>query len=111
MGSTPWTSYVREKAGHALIGARQWIPREQIEDRVKSLVMGLPLDLEAEPPQTMPLCQLPRGLCQAGRQIGEDMVFDGFGSVIACSGGVEDGEVGARQRGGPRGRRPARRRE
>lgn len=38
-------SYVRERAGHALIGARRWIPREQIEDPVKSLVMGLPLGL------------------------------------------------------------------
>ena len=37
--------YVREGAGHALIGARQWIPREHIGDPVKSLVMGLPLDL------------------------------------------------------------------
>jgi hypothetical protein len=37
---------VREKTGHALIGARQWIPREHIEDPVKSLVTGLPLDLE-----------------------------------------------------------------
>ena len=36
---------VREKTGHALIGARQWIPREHIEDPVKSLVTGLPLDL------------------------------------------------------------------
>jgi SRSO17 transposase len=39
-------SCVREKTGHALAGARQWIPREQIEDPVTSLVMGLPLDLE-----------------------------------------------------------------
>ena len=38
--------YVREGTGHALIGARQWIPREHIEDPVKSLVTGLPLDLE-----------------------------------------------------------------
>jgi SRSO17 transposase len=38
-------SYVREQTGHALIGARQWIPREHITDPVKSLVMGLPLDL------------------------------------------------------------------
>ena len=37
--------YVREGTGHALIGARQWIPREHIEDPVKSLVTGLPLDL------------------------------------------------------------------
>jgi SRSO17 transposase len=43
--NTVHLSYVREKTGHALIGARQWIPREQIEDPVKSLVMGLPLDL------------------------------------------------------------------
>jgi SRSO17 transposase len=43
--NTVHLSYVREKTGHALIGARQWIPREQIEDPVKSLLMGLPLDL------------------------------------------------------------------
>jgi len=43
--NTVHLSYVRDKAGHALIGARQWIPREQIADPVKSLVMGLPLDL------------------------------------------------------------------
>ena len=39
-------SYVRERTGHALIGARQWIPAEQIGDPVKSLIMGLPLDLQ-----------------------------------------------------------------
>ncbi len=39
-------SYVREKTGHALAGARQWIPREHIEDPARSLVMGLPPDLE-----------------------------------------------------------------
>ena len=39
-------SYVRARTGHALIGARQWIPREHIEDPVRSLVTGLPLDLE-----------------------------------------------------------------
>jgi SRSO17 transposase len=44
--NTVHLSYVREKTGHALIGARQWIPREHIEDPVRSLVMGLPLDLE-----------------------------------------------------------------
>ncbi len=43
--NTVHLSYVREGTGHALIGARQWVPREQIEDPVKSLVMGLPLDL------------------------------------------------------------------
>ena len=44
--NTVHLSYVREKIGHALIGARQWIPREHIDDPVKSLVMGLPLNLE-----------------------------------------------------------------
>jgi SRSO17 transposase len=43
--TTVHLAYVREKAGHALIGARQWVPREQIEDPVKFLLMGLPADL------------------------------------------------------------------
>ena len=43
--NTVHLAYVREGTGHALIGARQWIPREQIEDPVRSLIMGLPLDL------------------------------------------------------------------
>jgi SRSO17 transposase len=43
--TTVHLAYVREKAGHALIAARQWIPREHVEDPVKSLVMGLPEDL------------------------------------------------------------------
>ena len=43
--NTVHVAYVREKTGHALIGARQWIPREHVEDPVKSLVMGLPPDL------------------------------------------------------------------
>jgi SRSO17 transposase len=43
--NTVHLSYVQEKTGHALIGARQWIPAEDIKDPVKSLVTGLPLDL------------------------------------------------------------------
>ena len=43
--TTVHLSYVRERTGHALIGARQWIPAEHIGDPVKSLVMGLPGDL------------------------------------------------------------------
>jgi len=35
---------VREGTGHALIGARQWIPEEHIKGPVKSLLTGLPLD-------------------------------------------------------------------
>jgi SRSO17 transposase len=43
--NTVHLSYVREKTGHALIGARQWIPAEHIQDPVKSLLTGLPLNL------------------------------------------------------------------
>ena len=43
--NTVHLSYVREKTGHALVGARQWIPSEDIADPVRSLVTGLPLDL------------------------------------------------------------------
>ena len=43
--NTVHLSYVREATGHALIGARQWVPAEDIADPVKSLVTGLPLDL------------------------------------------------------------------
>ncbi len=40
--NTVHLSYVREKTGHALIGARQWIPREHIGDPAKAVAMGLP---------------------------------------------------------------------
>src|SRR5208282_4828172 len=43
--NTVHLAYVREKTGHALIGARQQLPREHLEDPVKSLLMGLPLNL------------------------------------------------------------------
>jgi SRSO17 transposase len=43
--TTVHLAYVRERTGHALIGARQWIPQEQVDDPVRSLVMGLPGDL------------------------------------------------------------------
>jgi SRSO17 transposase len=46
--NTVHLAYVREKTGHALAGARQWIPAEDIADPVKSLVTGLPLDLRFE---------------------------------------------------------------
>ena len=49
--NTVHLSYVRERAGHALIGARQWIPGEHIADPVRSLLMGLPLDLEPSAPR------------------------------------------------------------
>jgi SRSO17 transposase len=40
--NTVHLSYVRQGTGHALIGARQWIPREQVTDPVTSLATGLP---------------------------------------------------------------------
>jgi SRSO17 transposase len=43
--NTVHLAYVREGTGHALIGARQWIPREHLADPVLSLVTGLPIDL------------------------------------------------------------------
>jgi hypothetical protein len=44
--NTVHLSYVREKTGHALAGARQWIRAEDIQDPVKSLVTGLPMDVQ-----------------------------------------------------------------
>ena len=43
--NTVHLSYVREKTGHALAGARQWIPAEDIKDPVKSLLAALPTGL------------------------------------------------------------------
>ena len=44
--NTVHLSYVREKTGHALAGARQWIPEEQVNDPEKAQAMGLPEGLE-----------------------------------------------------------------
>jgi SRSO17 transposase len=44
--NTVHLAYIREGVGHALIGARQWIPATQISDPVASLLTGLPLDLK-----------------------------------------------------------------
>ncbi|MFC6675549.1 IS701 family transposase [Nonomuraea ferruginea] len=43
--NTVYLAYVRAGAGHALIGARQWIPAEQISDPVTAITTALPLDL------------------------------------------------------------------
>src|SRR5690242_5094033 len=40
--TTVHLAYAREGTGHALIGARQWIPREHLDDPVERQVMGLP---------------------------------------------------------------------
>jgi SRSO17 transposase len=43
--TTVHLAYAREGTGHALIAARQWIPREHLEDPGKRRVMRLPPDL------------------------------------------------------------------
>jgi SRSO17 transposase len=43
--NTVHLSYVRQQTGHALIGARQWIPAEQVSDPQASAGMGLPAGL------------------------------------------------------------------
>jgi hypothetical protein len=43
--TTVHLAYAREGTGHALIGARQWIPQAQFGDPAKSRVTGLPADL------------------------------------------------------------------
>ena len=44
--NTVHLSYVRERTGHALIGARQWIPAEHVNDPQASARTGLPAELE-----------------------------------------------------------------
>lgn len=44
--NTVHLSYVREKTGHALAGAAQWIPEEQVKDPERARVAGLPAGLE-----------------------------------------------------------------
>jgi SRSO17 transposase len=70
--NTVHLSYVREKTGHALIGARQWIPAEDIKDPVKSLVTGLPLDLRF------------RTKGQLAIDIMQDAYADGLSFDFAC---------------------------
>ena len=43
--TTVHLAYAREGAGHALIAAQQWIPREHLEDPGKRRVLRLPPDL------------------------------------------------------------------
>ncbi|MCY0924322.1 MULTISPECIES: transposase [unclassified Streptomyces] len=44
--NTVHLSYVREGVGHALIGCRQWVPAEQIDDAEIAARTGLPEDLQ-----------------------------------------------------------------
>jgi len=44
--NTVHLAYVRERTGHALIAARQWIPAEQVTDPATAGRTGLPADTE-----------------------------------------------------------------
>ena len=70
--NTVHLSYVREATGHALIGARQWVPAEDIAGPVKSLVTGLPLDLRF------------RTKGQLGIDVLEDAYGDGLAFDFVC---------------------------
>jgi SRSO17 transposase len=70
--NTVHLSYVREKTGHALIGARQWIPAEHIADPVKSLVTALPPGLGF------------RTKGQLGIDVLQDVYDDGLSFDFAC---------------------------
>jgi SRSO17 transposase len=70
--NTVHLSYVREKTGHALAGARQWIPAGDIADPVKSLLTGLPLDLRF------------RTKGQLGIDVLEDAYADGLTFDFVC---------------------------
>jgi SRSO17 transposase len=70
--NTVHLSYVREETGHALIGARQRVPAEDITDPVKSLVTGLPLDLRF------------RTKGQLAIDVLEDAYADGLSFDFAC---------------------------
>jgi hypothetical protein len=71
-----YLSHVREGTGYALIGARQWIPREHIEDPVKCLRMGCRRLWGSAPgviwPSTSAPTPLPAGsgrTCTAGGEV------------------------------------------
>jgi SRSO17 transposase len=70
--NTVHLSYVREKTGHALAGARQWIPAEDIHDPVKSLVTALPTDLRF------------RTKGQLGIDVLDDAYADGLAFDFVC---------------------------
>ena len=75
--STVHLAYVREYAGHALIGARQWIPRAQIEDPARSAVMGLPPDLEFRTKGQLAI-DITAEACGAGRRGGSGIEYPLF---------------------------------
>jgi SRSO17 transposase len=89
--NTVHLSYIREKTGHALIGARQWIPAEHVNDPVKSLAMGLPADLVFRTKG-----QLAAGICA-------DAFADGIAFDFMCGDEVYGSCTGLREFPGARG--------
>ncbi len=83
--NTVHLSYAREGTGHALIGARQWIPREQVSDPVRSLAGGLPADLEFRTKG-----QLATGICA-------DAYADGISFDFICGDEVYGSSTGLRE--------------
>jgi hypothetical protein len=65
-------AYAREGTGHALIAARQWIPREHLDDPVKRRVMRLPPDLAF------------RTKGQLAIDLLDEVLGDGIGLDFAC---------------------------
>jgi len=75
-------SVVRAGTGHALAGARQWIPAEQIADPVASLVTGLPPGLEFRTKG-----QLAMDICAAATPTGSPSISSaGMRSTAAAPG-------------------------
>ena len=86
--NTVHLSCVREKTGHALIGARQRIPAEDITDPVKSLVTGLPLDLRFRTRGQLAIDVLP-GACADGLEFDFARGDEVYGSCTELRGFLE----------------------
>jgi SRSO17 transposase len=87
--NTVHLSYVREKTGHALAGARQWIPAGDIADPVKSLVTGLPLDLRFRTKGQLAM-DLLDGACADGLAFDFVCGDEVYGSCTELRGFLED---------------------
>jgi SRSO17 transposase len=83
--NTVHLSYVRQGTGHALIGARQWIPREQVTDPVTSRATGLPPGLRF------------RTKGQLAIDICADAYADGVGFDFICGDEVYGASTGLRE--------------
>jgi SRSO17 transposase len=70
--TTVHLAYAREGIGHALIAARQWIPREHLEDPAKRRIMRLPADLAF------------RTKGQLAIDLISEVLTDGIGLDFAC---------------------------